>query len=100
MYAYQADIYCDDCGDAIKRDLAHMPDDERNDSDNYPQWASDSSEADASQHCADCGEFLRNELTDDGRRYVIDALARGAGDPAILGEWANYYGLRLERGIG
>jgi hypothetical protein len=78
-YIYQADIYCEDCGQAIKTELDKAgktpadPDDEYTfDSDEYPKgpYSDGGGEADSPQHCADCHTFLENPLTSDGREYV------------------------------
>lgn len=55
------------------------------DSDDYPKgpYPDGGGEADCPQHCDTCGEFLGNPLTDDGRQYVRDALAR-APDSELL----------------
>ena len=100
-YIYCADIYCEDCGLAIRQRICAEriksglpPFDESNessfDSDDYPKGPYDNGggEADCPQHCgnhADClnaeeidghkiGAFLANDLTADGVRYVIDAF--------------------------
>lgn len=105
-YIYFADIYCDDCGDAIKKQLEQegktpeCPEDERSfDSDEYPKWCDDESESDCPQHCgshADClnaevmpsghkiGCLLGTSLTDEGIEYVRQAVIEG-------GEVAEYW---------
>lgn len=66
-YIYQADTWCDACGDAIKARIASEtpdaipedPDDERTyDSDTYPKWYdAENEESDGPENCADgsCG---------------------------------------------
>ena len=93
-FIYQADIYCNACGRAIRERLDHAgkapadPSDEGSyDSDDYPKRAGDDEESDTPQHCA-AGEkclnavelpsgrkvgFLFGELTLDGIRYVKEA---------------------------
>ena len=90
-YIYQADIYCADCGEGLKSDLSTTPEDRRDDSETYPQgpYADGGGEADSPQHCADCGAFLENPLTGDGRRYVLDAILDGTG--TCVAEWAEFY---------
>src|SRR5208337_1332878 len=76
-YVYAADIYCEDCGRAIKKGL-----EKSDDSDDYPQgpYPDGSGESDGPQHCgahAGClnamefagtkvGVWLGNPLTNNG----------------------------------
>lgn len=81
-YIYQADVYCDDCGLEIRKQLAvSAPTDPLDhhsyDSDDYPKEARvEHEESDCPQHCGKCGEFLQNPLTSDGYRYVQSARRR------------------------
>ena len=107
-YIFKADVYCDECGEAIRSSLADVaPEDKLDhhsyDSDDYPKDADvEHDEADCPQHCADCSEFLNNPLTSEGYKYVQSALN---GLPACtsllklkeanhesLAEWASRYG--------
>lgn len=93
VYIYQADIYCDDCGVAYQKDLENtVPTLDRDDSDNWPRgpYGDGGGEADSPQHCGDCHIHLENPLTPDGERYVIAAVASGAG--VVAGDWLEYYG--------
>lgn len=92
-YVFQAALYCEDCGNAIKAELdlakktPDEPDDEHTfDSDEYPKgpYSDGGGEADCPQYCDDCGEFLENPLTSDGMQWVEN-------DGAI--EQREYYGL-------
>jgi len=94
-YAYHADMYCDDCGRKIADDCDADGIEDEGDTEGYPQFDCSSGEADCPQHCANCGEFLENELTDDGREYVLEAVTAGRGDPAVLAQWSDYYGIRV-----
>lgn len=78
-YIFQGDIYCEDCADDIKAQRANRRHCE--DSDDYPQgpYADGGGEADCPNHCGNCGEFLENPLTDEGRRYVLYAVAGRRG---------------------
>jgi hypothetical protein len=68
-YIYCADIYCDDCGKEICRNIkaeGHAPEDVNDettfDSDEYPKYCDDDAETDSPQHCgnhADCINFIR-----------------------------------------
>ena len=112
VYIYAADIYCEQCGEAIRKRIAREgfapadPDDERSyDSDEFPKgpYCDGGGEADCPQHCGagpECqnaiefddghkvGAWLENELTTDGVEYVRSAIREG-GEVAAL--WADYY---------
>lgn len=95
-FIYQAALLCEECAAVVRRDwhaanpTADMPED----SDAFPSGphADGGGEADTPQHCDHCHLFLGNPLTDDGRRYVIEALARANGNAAVLAEWRDFYG--------
>ena len=74
-YIYQADIYCEDCGEKIREELNKSgkapsdPSDEYTyDSDEYPKgpYPDGGGEADCEQICGACNEPLDNPLTDYG----------------------------------
>jgi hypothetical protein len=103
-YIYQADVYCDDCGNAIRRDLkshSKAPEDVMEhssyDSDDFPKDADvENEESDTPEHCAKCHKFLLNPLTSDGYRYVKEQLdATGSqkfsGLSDVLNIWAHWY---------
>ena len=93
-FVFQADIYCADCGEAIRKRLTDEgkapadPDDESSyDSDEFPKgpYEDGGGEADTPQHCGsgdgcinaiagnddtEVGAFLENPLTKDGVEYV------------------------------
>jgi hypothetical protein len=93
VYIYDADIYCDDCGEKIiaELDAEHVQD--TGDSGDYPQgpYPDGGGEADVPQHCGSCQIFLENPLTEDGYQYVCDALADNRGNAEIEKLWANFY---------
>lgn len=100
-YIYSADIYCDDCGEAIRDNIPNsgeFDDDTLYDSDEYPKYCCGDSSADSPQHCGDCGEFLENDLTEHGAQYVFDAIKRdiesGALDSVAVTVWLPYYAPR------
>ncbi len=108
-YAYNADIYCDACGKEIKKDLDRQGIEDEGDTDGYPQWFDDGSEADSPQHCGngeDClfaeevelgwrvGCFLENELTTDGIEYVKEQHQKSPS--AITRRWVDFYGIKEE----
>lgn len=112
VYIYAADIFCEDCGETIRRQISEAgnapidPLDEYSyDSDDFPKgpYLDGGGEADFPQHCAwgtNClnaielsdgnkiGVWLENTLTPDGVDYVRDAIQKG-GEVAEL--WAEYY---------
>lgn len=91
---YQADLYCDECADAIRAELA-KPNLDPWDSGEYPVDCTGTDEADSPQHCGECHKFLENDLTDDGRNYVAEMIAEwiatGRGSADVLLEWARFY---------
>ncbi len=116
-YIYQADIYCDDCGNEIKRQCMQHERRTRDilsrrDSEQWPQEVIGSNESDCPQHCgagSSCpnfirledgtkvGMFLENELTQEGYEYIRDEwkefLQFGHGNDEVLKLWLNYYGI-------
>ncbi|REJ65663.1 MAG: hypothetical protein DWQ31_17130 [Planctomycetota bacterium] len=112
VYIYAADLFCSDCGEAIRQQLTRAgmapeaPDDQRSyDSGEFPKrpYPDGGGESDLPQHCgagADCmnaiefpdgcrvGAWLENELTADGVEYVREAIREG-GEVAEL--WAEFY---------
>ena len=114
-YIYQAAVYCADCADKIKKELNKEawegkipmekippdPTDERSfDSDDYPAgpYRMHDQESDSPQHCDECGIFLENHLTSEGRDYVIEAVRENRAavkkgkkpNPAVE-EWESFY---------
>lgn len=113
-YIYAADIFCKDCGEAIRERITKEgfapadPDDEYSyDSDEFPKgpFPDGGGEADCPQHCGageDCinaielsdgwkvGCWLENELTTHGARYVKEAVE---SDPEseVCQLWAEWY---------
>jgi hypothetical protein len=110
-YIYQADVWCDTCGDHIKAELdkenktPEDPEDESSfDSDEYPKrYDAENEESDGPENCADgkCGGFanghaygmfLENQLTQEGYRYLKGMLdSHGATLPEFAKEWAEFY---------
>jgi hypothetical protein len=107
---YQADVWCDDCADAIRADLRSKgcapedPTDECSfDSDDYPKHASDDDAADSPQHCAageECfnaielpsgrkiGQLLGG-LTPDGVDYVRKTAVESDSEVSRL--WVQHF---------
>lgn len=120
-YIYCADIYCDDCGKEICNNIkaeGNAPEDandETFDSDEYPKYCDDDSEADCPQHCGsqkDCINFIELEdgtrvgclistnLTAYGTEYVKEAIEeaveRGESEESsvALAVWAKEFSLQ------
>ena len=100
MYMYQAELWCDECGRAIRAALKTEGKAPANpdlaDSDEFPQYYLESqSETDSPNHCPECGVLLEENLTSDGVECVVQALVdnllTGDGDQEILAEWAAQY---------
>lgn len=91
-YIFQAELLCEDCGQAACRTIP-KPQDEilATDSDAYPQGPYPVEEADSPSHCGTCGLFLENPLTEDGEDYVKETVNRGDGNPEVLTEWREHY---------
>ncbi len=99
-YVFQADLYCEACGDKMRAELpppaGYDPDNESSyDSGDWPKgpFPDGGGEADSPCHCGGCGVFLENPLTDDGRAYVAQAWPRGT----VSAMWRRFYGIRAER---
>jgi hypothetical protein len=99
-YIYQAALYCAECGEQIRHSLRFQAKEvilRRDDSDSWPQgpYPDGGGEADYPQHCAECLVFLENPLTDDGARYVREAIdahkETNRGMLPTLQEWSNFY---------
>lgn len=112
VYIYAADLYCKDCGEAIRREITeegHAPSDPHKewsfDSDEFPKgpYPDGGGESDSPNHCGNhekccnaivlsdgtkIGAWLENGLTADGVKYVREAIADG-GEVAEL--WSEFY---------
>jgi len=111
-YIYQADTYCDNCGDNIRGKLhaqGKAPEDvmdhQSYDSDDFPKDADiEREESDTPQHCAQCQKFLYNPLTSAGYWHVQSALNElpaltsidklQLGGHSHLADWASWYNFR------
>lgn len=91
-YAYNCDIFCDDCGAIIIEDCDKKGQEDTGDTNEYPQHGSDDEETDSPQHCAsgeECpnaitlsdgtkiGCLIGTSLTTDGVEYVKEAVKEG-----------------------
>ena len=113
-WIYCADMWCHECGKAIKADIIASgkapadPTDERSfDSDEFPKYCSESDESDCPNHCAagdEClahielpdgtkiGALLTESLTTDGAEYVKEAVASCLEDDGVaVLVWKEYY---------
>lgn len=105
-YIYQADTWCDKCGEHICAELQRegkapedIEDETTFDSDDYPKrYDPETEESDSPQNCAsgNCagfyGTFLENQLTQDGYKYLKSMLnEHGAVLPEPAKEWAEFY---------
>lgn len=110
-YIYQADVWCDACGNHIKAELERegkvpedIEDESSFDSGEYPKrYDAESEESDGPENCADgkCGgfangqsygTFLQNRLTAEGYRYLKGMLDNhGATLPEFAKEWVDFY---------
>jgi hypothetical protein len=117
IYIFQADIYCQGCGEALRAEIAKpegfdVDNESSFDSDVYPKgpYGQSGGEADSPQHCGACGLFLENPLTPDGRAEVermCDPYTVGRPDTAelakrlrsggypIKAEWVEFYDIDL-----
>jgi len=119
VYMYQAALWCQDCGEALREALVEEgkapqdPEDESSyDSDDFPKgpFADGGGEADVPQHCdanEECinaitlfdgrkiGAFLENDLTSDGEDYVKEAVADAEVEKregsVALEVWKDFY---------
>ena len=91
-YIYNADIYCDECGEELIAMLIAKDVENTGDSDDYPQSCDDDEETDSPQHCGsgkDClnaitlsngdmvGCLIGTNLTGDGVEYVKEYVKEG-----------------------
>jgi len=94
MFAYNAALYCDVCGEIIKDELDTFGHEDSGDTNDYPQYCN-SDESDCPEHCDGCGEFLENDLTTDGVDYVRDAVdddeEAGITDSIAVTVWKPFY---------
>lgn len=51
-YAYKAEIWCDSCGQDIRKRLELKGKEDTGDTDDFPQWGDDDEYTDSPQHCA------------------------------------------------
>ena len=91
-YAYNADTYCDDCAAKIVEACDNEGCEDTGDTNDYPQYCF-SNECDYPDHCADCDEFLENDITTDGVDYIKE---RYADDPDAYQEYVDFYGIEVD----
>lgn len=104
-YTFDADIYCPTCT-AMRyglNDGGWVPEEAEDSEGNPVHPVFGDAESDTPEHCADCRDFLGNDLTGDGYEYVLGAVVshivdRADGDGAVLAEWWGRYGGNYEEG--
>lgn len=96
FYVFQAAHLCALCGqDALEdtpKPAGFDPDDEHTwDSGDYPKgpYVAEHQETDCPAHCDHCGSFIPMGLTSEGKRYVLEARAKGNSMTAQV--WAEHY---------
>lgn len=112
VFIYAAELYCADCGQAIRDDMAEKlpsnvpadPDAESSyDSGDYPKgpYPDGGGIADTPQHCGSCRVFLGNPLSREGLKwtaYMVRAAKRLKQTPSVaLEQWAPFYAEELAR---
>ena len=89
VYIYNADVYCEECGESIKKGLGR---DFTGDSDDYPQGPTEQGYVDYPAHCGGCGVFLENQLTEEGYDYLREMLEEeNEHNAEIHAEWREFY---------
>lgn len=113
-YIFNADCYCDSCGNAIKKrilteaspeDTERFQDEHQYDSDEFPKWMNEDEESDGPCHCGsheECleaetlsdgskiGALLSTYLTNDGVAYLREMLTDNS-NPAVSEFWKNQF---------
>jgi hypothetical protein len=106
---YQADLFCEDCGEEIRDALTNSgnapddPDDEYSyDSDDFPKGPESTGESDSVQHCGSheacvnaiempdgskIGVWLGNDLTTEGLQSVCEAVQDGSAVSVLWYVW-------------
>lgn len=83
VFIFDAEMYCEDCGESIRADLdlrgetPFDPDDETTyNSDEYPKgpYSDGGGESDTPGHCGACRTYLGNPLTSVGVEYTLEYL--------------------------
>jgi hypothetical protein len=108
VYAYQAALLCEECGDKVIAKLTAEgkapaePENENTfDSDQFPKgpYAHDSNESDSIQHCDHCGVFLENPLTNEGYNSLYEMVRKALNEgrcSEALREWIDFYDVDLK----
>lgn len=108
-YAYNAEMYCDDCGDQIKAELDARGVEGTGDTDDYPQWSSGDDPSDSPDHCANRGACLNviklgvhsygalvtEALTPDGEEYVRREVWESGPGSVAREIWAEAFNVDL-----
>ena len=99
VYAYQAALYCEDCGRAIRKRLKADGKKPSDDSDEWPIAGGGESDCpehcDSGEHCLNAivlsdrliGAWLENPLTSYGVEYVREVIAQGDEVAELWEQW-------------
>lgn len=117
VYIFAADMYCEACGEDIRKRLTKerkrpksWRDETTYDSDEFPKgpYADGGGESDSPSHCGsgkDCldptilgdgpddkvGKFLENPLTNAGVHYILEQAFEASGDQRVIDLWTEHY---------
>lgn len=89
-YVFDCSIYCADCAGELGIDQC---------AESAPIF-DNTDETDRPSHCANCGAYVQEQLTEEGICYVIEAIrreARSGWRSPVVSEWADvlsWYGLK------
>jgi hypothetical protein len=111
IFMFEADLYCGPCGESIRstidtKELEYPSPEEwhYNDSNTWPiEYDSSEGESDSPDHCGnyECGLFLERRLTDDGIKYVKEAVDDRKfgydihGRNEIVKQWVEFYQIEV-----
>lgn len=110
-YVYQASLYCEACGEAIRTRITaegaapeDAGDETSYDSDDYPKGPHAVSESDGPEHCDACHVFLENDLTAEGVTHTTK-LVHGDWnewrlDSVAITQWAPFYDISPPEYVG
>lgn len=100
VYIFNAALLCEGCGAATYDDLESQNIEDTGDSDDFPQgpYSDGGGESDSPQHCDNCHVFLENPLTDEGYKYVTEAVMAHSkgGNGEVIRAWVNFYDIRID----
>ena len=86
IYAYQADLWCEDCAAELMDALDAEKREDTGDTNDYPQGGSGDA-TDVPSHCAGCHRPLEEELTNLGVAYVVGRVKDRLREGTEPGDW-------------